>query len=152
MAEDDKNEITGTGMGSKGQSDPVRDFAETTSRVVQKAASILEEEIAKGIIAAREVEDRFRNVSEAYAGRPDEMVRALGEEAQEAVGMAMNAIATKTISACIKLCEPICAISEYTIGVVFFGVSVGTITFRGQTKLYNCKDQAPPPDKPVVIN
>lgn len=42
---------------------------------------------------------------------------------------------------CIKLCEPICAKSEYTIGVTIFDRPVATITVAGVTRLFNCDEK-----------
>jgi len=66
------------------------------------------------------------------------------------VDMAMNVVAKKTIPVCIKLCEPICVKSEYTIGIDIFDRPVAAITIRGQTKLFNCREQEPA--KPICID
>ena len=42
---------------------------------------------------------------------------------------------------CIRLCEPICAKSEYTIGVTIFDRPVATITVAGVTRLFNCDEK-----------
>lgn len=52
------------------------------------------------------------------------------------VNMAMNIIAKETIPLCVKLCEPICAESEYTIKINIFDKPVGTFIIRGLTKLF----------------
>ena len=57
------------------------------------------------------------------------------------VNMAMNLIAKETVPVCIKLCEPICADSEYTIGIVIFDRPVATITIKGRTSLSNCREE-----------
>ena len=57
------------------------------------------------------------------------------------VDMAMNLVAKDTIPVCIKLCEPICAKSDYTIGITIFDRQVATITIRGLTRLFNCLEE-----------
>lgn len=56
------------------------------------------------------------------------------------VGMAMQFTATETVPLCIKLCEPICVRSQYTIGVEIFDRPFASITVRGQTVFANCGD------------
>jgi hypothetical protein len=55
------------------------------------------------------------------------------------VNMNMNVAAREAFPVCIKLCEPICVRSEYTIGITIFDRPVATITVKGQTTLFNCK-------------
>ena len=40
---------------------------------------------------------------------------------------------------CLRLCEPVCAQSEYQITVSLFGSSVATIAIKGLTRLFNCE-------------
>lgn len=42
---------------------------------------------------------------------------------------------------CIRLCEPICAKSEYAIGITIFDRPVATITVSGLTRLFNCDEK-----------
>jgi hypothetical protein len=59
------------------------------------------------------------------------------------VNMRMN-VQTKTpFPVCIKLCEPICARSDYAIGITIFDRFVAAISIRGETRLAAC-DQTPP--------
>ncbi len=55
--------------------------------------------------------------------------------------MAMNLSARETVPVCIKLCEPICAKSDYTIGITIFDKPVATITLSGLTRLFNCPEE-----------
>ena len=48
--------------------------------------------------------------------------------------MNMNVTAKEPIPVCIKLCEPICARSDYTIGINIFDNPFASITVRGLTK------------------
>src|SRR6516165_8801662 len=57
------------------QSEILKRFAESTSRVVQQAAYILEEEIAAGIVAAKQIEARLVDVDELRSEESNEVVR-----------------------------------------------------------------------------
>src|SRR2546421_687590 len=57
------------------------------------------------------------------------------------VDMNMNLLARQAIPLCIKVCEPICARSEYTIGIDIFDRPVAAITVKGQTRFFNCKEE-----------
>ena len=57
------------------------------------------------------------------------------------VDMAMRLSAEKPVPICIRLCEPICAESEYTIGIQIFDRPVATITLRGKTRFFNCEEK-----------
>ena len=45
------------------------------------------------------------------------------------------------VKLCVSVCEPICAQSEYTIGIDIFDRPVASITVLGTTKLYNCPEK-----------
>jgi hypothetical protein len=60
------------------------------SRVVHKAASILEEEIAAGISAARQIEERFINVGELRLGKPDDLMQRIRRDAHEIVDILID--------------------------------------------------------------
>ena len=65
------------------------------------------------------------------------------------VDMDMNLSARQTIPVCIKVCEPICAESSYTIGIDVFDRPVAAITIKGLTHLFNCNDEkGPVPNAP----
>lgn len=68
------------------------------------------------------------------------------------VDMNMKVTAKDTIPVCVKLCEPICAKSDYTIGIDIFDRPVGTITLKGMTRLFNCREQQEPQEKPVCVD
>lgn len=59
------------------------------------------------------------------------------------VNMNMRVVAREPIPLCIKVCEPICARSDYTIGINIFDNPFASITVRGTTRLFNCDDQPP---------
>jgi geranylgeranyl diphosphate synthase type II len=60
---------------SMDQVDKLKDFNETTANIVQRAASILEEEIAADIVAVKQVEKRFIKVSELHSGKPEQIIQ-----------------------------------------------------------------------------
>ncbi len=78
-------EWTGTGAGEKKKisQDVIKGLANATSRVVQQAASILEEEVAAGIVAAKDVESRLVNVKDLRSGKPDEVIHRFRRDAHE---------------------------------------------------------------------
>jgi hypothetical protein len=56
------------------------------------------------------------------------------------VDMNMNLKVTDEIPVCIRICEPICAVSDYSIGIELLGQPLASIRIKGQTKLANCKE------------
>jgi hypothetical protein len=48
------------------------------------------------------------------------------------------------IPVCIRVCEPICARSDYTIGITLFDRPVATINVSGTTRIENCGGVANP--------
>jgi hypothetical protein len=60
------------------------------------------------------------------------------------VEMGMNLSARDVIPVCIKVCEPICAESDYTIAIDIFDRPVAAITIKGLTRLFNCGDGGRP--------
>ncbi|MDX6400571.1 MAG: hypothetical protein QOF27_1177 [Gaiellaceae bacterium] len=60
------------------------------------------------------------------------------------VEMGMNLSARDVIPVCIKVCEPICAESAYTIAIDIFDRPVAAITIKGLTRLFNCGDEGRP--------
>ena len=59
------------------------------------------------------------------------------------VNMNMNVVAKEAIPVCIKLCEPICARSDYTIGLNIFDNPFASITVRGITQIAACGEEPP---------
>lgn len=57
------------------------------------------------------------------------------------VEMAMLMSSRDPMKLCLSICEPICAQSEYTIGIDIFDRPVAAITVRGTTKLFNCSEK-----------
>ncbi len=82
----------------KSAKDLIGGLASSTSRIVQKAASILEEEIAMGIVAAQEMERKYVDVEALRDSDSEEVVQRLRKDAHEAVDMVMDAVALATRS------------------------------------------------------
>ena len=57
------------------------------------------------------------------------------------VEMNMLLSSRESVKLCVSVCEPICAQSEYTIGIDVFDRPVASITLRGTTRLFNCSDK-----------
>jgi hypothetical protein len=61
--------------------------------------------------------------------------------------LAVNQSSDQTVSfrgevpVCIRVCEPICARSEYTIGITLFDRPVAAITVTGETRLFSCHEK-----------
>ena len=53
----------------------------------------------------------------------------------------INLHSREPMAVCIKLCDPICVKSEYTIAIDVFDRPVSTITLRGKTTFYNCPEE-----------
>ncbi len=58
----------------------------------------------------------------------------------------------QAVPLCIKLCEPICAESNYRIGINLLGQPFAEIVIKGVTRLFNCRDNndKPNPDGPAT--
>jgi hypothetical protein len=68
----------------------------STSRIVQRAASILEEELRAGIKAAQQVERQLLNVSELRSGHPEEVMQRFRRDAHEVVDMLIDIVNAAT--------------------------------------------------------
>ena len=83
-------------------------------------------------------------VSISFADTPARVIVSTEPRQPVAVDMDMKLSAKVPIPLCIKLCEPICAKSDYTIGINIFDNPFASITVRGMTKLLNCREEPPP--------
>ena len=66
--------------------------AKSTSRVVEQAASILEEEIAAGIVAARKVEDKFIDTKEIRSEDKQALFSRFRVDAHDVVDIVMDIV------------------------------------------------------------
>jgi hypothetical protein len=62
-----------------------KSFSETTSKVVQQAASILEDELATGIKFANQTESNFPQIERFRSEKPDEIMQRFRRDAHEVV-------------------------------------------------------------------
>ena len=53
----------------------------------------------------------------------------------------VNVSVKEAVPVCIRLAEPVCARSEYTIGIDIFDKPFAGVTFRGQTIVFNYQDE-----------
>jgi hypothetical protein len=72
--------------------DAYKGFHETTVNVIQKAASILEEEVAAGIIAAKKIEEHFVDTGELRSERPEEVMHRFRRDAHEVVDIVIDIV------------------------------------------------------------
>ncbi len=79
-------------------------------------------------------------VSISFTDSPAHVVVSTEPQQPLAVNMNMQLTAREPIPLCIKLCEPICARSDYTIGINVFDNPVASINVRGTTRLEACRD------------
>ena len=77
----------------------LKELAQATTSVVERAASILEEEIAAGIVAAKNAESRFVDVKSTRSGKPEEVMLRFRRDAHDVVDIVMDLInvATQTV-------------------------------------------------------
>jgi hypothetical protein len=80
-------------------------------------------------------------VSISFESTPARVVIASLRDSPLGVNMNMNLRAPETLPLCVRLCEPICAESDYTIGITIFDRPVITITIRGTTRLFGCREE-----------
>jgi hypothetical protein len=89
-------------------------------------------------------------VSISFADSPAHVIVSTGPNQPLAVDMDMQLSAKEPIPLCIKLCEPICAKSDYTIGINIFDNPFASITVRGMTRLFDCREESPEPRPELV--
>lgn len=97
-------------------------------------------------VQAAALEHRFARgeplpVSISFDTTPAHVVVASLRDNPLVVNMNMNLRVPETLPLCIRLCEPICAESNYTIGISIFGRPVISITLRGKTRLFGCGEE-----------
>lgn len=78
-------------------------------------------------------------VSIVFDPKPAQVVLRTDPEAPMDVNMAMDVRAEKPIPVCISVCEPICARSDYQIGIIFNGQPLASISVTGTTTISNCE-------------
>jgi hypothetical protein len=69
-----------------------QDFSDTTSRVVQQAANIMESEIAAGIAAFKKTEKQFVNTERFRYEKPDEVMGRFRRDAHEVIDIFIDVV------------------------------------------------------------
>jgi hypothetical protein len=69
-----------------------KSFSETTSKIVQQAAEILETEIASGIKIATETENRIPQIERFKSEKPDEIMQRFRRDAHEVVDIFIDVV------------------------------------------------------------
>jgi hypothetical protein len=88
--------------------------------------------------------DQPCKVSVSFEDRPLNVSVASSRERPIEVAMQMNMMAREPIPLCIKMCEPVCAQSDYTVGISIFDNPVAAVAVRGLTRLFNCEERPRP--------
>jgi hypothetical protein len=68
------------------------EISSNATRIVQKAASVLEEEVAAGIQAARDVESRFVDIEDARDRNPAEVISRIRKDAHELIDILVDLV------------------------------------------------------------
>ena len=71
-------------------------FAKTTSQVVEKAALILEEEVAAGVIAAKQLENQFIDSEKVRSEKDEVVMQRFRNDAHEVIDIMMDALTVVT--------------------------------------------------------
>jgi hypothetical protein len=88
-------------------------------------------------------------VSISFTDTPAVVVVTSEPERPLDVRMRMQVVAAEPVPVCISVCEPICATSDYAVGLTAFDQPVATISVRGTTRLERCSER-PPPERVCV--
>ena len=67
-------------------------IAAEAGRIVEQAASILEEEISAGIVAAKKVEERYVNVNSLRSGETEQVMQRFRNDAHEVLDIVLDLI------------------------------------------------------------
>jgi hypothetical protein len=82
-----------------------KSFSETTSKVVQQAASILESEISAGVKIAQQTENRFPQMDKFRSEKPDEVMQRFRRDAHEVVDIFIDVVGA-TLKSVPNLSDP----------------------------------------------
>ena len=82
-----KSSTKRTTRREKAREEILREFGASTSDMIQKAAVILEEEVASGILAAKEVERSMRETGDVRSDSFDDIVVRLRKDAHDVVNI-----------------------------------------------------------------
>jgi hypothetical protein len=65
----------------------------------------------------------------------------LSSPPEQSVRMDMSVAMREPVSVCVRVCEPICARSDYTVGISVFDHPVVSIAVKGLTRIFNCREE-----------
>jgi hypothetical protein len=82
-----------------------KSFSETTSKIVQQAASILESEIAAGVKIAQQTENRMPQMDKFRSEKPDEVMQRFRRDAHEVIDIFIDVVGA-TLKAVPYLSDP----------------------------------------------
>ena len=85
--------------------------------------------------------DRPCPVSISFEPTPARVIVATAPAQPLDVEMNMRVAFRETVPLCIRLCEPVCARSDYSIGITLFDRPIISIRVRGTTRLFNCNEE-----------
>ena len=121
----DPKDSDGRRREEQGNTNMLKGFAEAATDIVGRAASILEEEIAAGILAAKVMENRFINVNTVRTGKPEEVLLRFRRDVHEVLDIVID----------------LAIIATNAVG----GLTRNVIKIRGETS--NTADDAPSPSR-----
>ena len=92
MASKNSKQASGAGTASGPREGMIDGLTNKATRIVEQAASILEEEIAAGIVAAKKVEKRYLNVGDLRSGDAEEVMQRFRKDAHEIVDIMLDLV------------------------------------------------------------
>jgi hypothetical protein len=82
-----------------------KSFSETTSQVIQQAASVLEAEVAAGVRIAQQTENKFPQIEKFRSEQPDAVMQRFRRDAHEVVDIFIDVVGT-TLRSVPNLSDP----------------------------------------------
>jgi len=86
-------------IGESRTRDTLEDFAQRAAEIVGRSATVLEEEIASGIVAARQVEEKFIDVDKLRGGDHNRFARKMRRDVHDVVDILVDLVETGVQSA-----------------------------------------------------
>jgi hypothetical protein len=90
------SKASSAGAAEQAARDTLAGIAGTTSRVVNKAVSILEEELAIGIGATQDIEQKFVDVNKVRSADPEEVMQRFRKDSHDVVDIMLDLINVAT--------------------------------------------------------
>jgi hypothetical protein len=82
-----------------------KSFSETTSKVIQQAASVLESEVAAGVRIAQQTENKFPQIEKFRSEQPDQVMQRFRRDAHEVVDIFIDVVGA-TLQSVPNLSDP----------------------------------------------